>query len=158
MGKLSDHLPVFTCLDIFTSNKVRTKYITIQEKSKNAFNSFSQYIHNTIDSTKFDSDLISDPNVNYHKLEKILLEGNKLCFPKKQKRFDKYKDKLNPWITKGIMRSMKFRDNLYKKLKATPEDSAVYTTLKINLKNYNKILQKMIRCAKFSYHNDIFIK
>ena len=102
--------------------------------------------------------MISDPNENYNKLEYILTQGNDRFFPMRQKRFNKYKHKLNPWMTKGIMESIKFRDRLYKKLKCTTENSAEYLTYKTNLSNYNKILQKMIRNAKFSFHSDLFTK
>ena len=88
----------------------------------------------------------------------VLAIGNRTFLPTKQKRFNKYKDKLNPWITKGIMSSIKFRDNLYRKLKCAAENSNQYLSLKTNLKNYNTILQKMIRKAKHSYHHDLFAK
>ena len=115
IGKLSDHLPIFTCLDVFKSNKQRTKYVSIQEKSANAIENFSNFIQSSVNDILFDENLISDPNENYNKLESILTQGSDRFFPMRQKRFNKYKHKLNPWITKGIMQSMKFRDRLYKK-------------------------------------------
>ena len=61
-------------------------------------------------------------------------------------------------MTRGIMHSIKFKDKLYRQLKPRPPDSLEHNTLKTNLSNYTKILQKMMRCAKFSYHNDLFSK
>ena len=110
VSKLSDHFPIFTCQDIFKSNKIRNKFITVQEKSDEAIKNFVQFIHTSINDTTFHSDLALDPNDNYDKLEHILITGSNKYFPHKRKRFNKYKDKLNPWMTIGIMRSIKFKD------------------------------------------------
>ena len=156
VSKLSDHFPVFTCQELFKSNKASKKYITIQEKSGDALDNFSQYIQETINSTEFNSELITDPNINYDKLENIIIEGNRRYFPIKEKRFNKYTHRLNPWMTQGIMRSLKFKDKLYRKLKSLSPDSYEYATHKTNLINYSKLLQKNIRRVKFDYHNDLF--
>ena len=65
---------------------------------------------------------------------------------------------MTPWVTAGIIRSIKFRDKLYKKLKTTNISSADYQTIKINLHTYNSILQKSIRAAKKSYYSSRFEK
>ena len=57
-----------------------------------------------------------------------------------------------------MIRSIKFRDNLYNRLKLLPLESELHHTTKINLTTCNKILQKSIRAAKFSYYNDQFTK
>ena len=46
------------------------------------------------------------------------------------------------------MKSIKYRDKLYKLLKMTPRASVTHTTQQINLKTYNSILKKTIRTAK----------
>ena len=43
---------------------------------------------------------------------------------------------------------IRFRDNLYKKIKLTNPASIEYETLRINLKTYNKILRTSICAAK----------
>ena len=62
------------------------------------------------------SDPNHDPNINYDKLEKILCEAKEKHLPVKTVKFNKYKHKRSPWITLGILKSIKFRDGLYKKL------------------------------------------
>ncbi len=47
-----------------------------------------------------------------------------------------------------MLRSIRFRDNLYKKLKLTNPASREYETLKNNLKTYNRILRTSISAAK----------
>ncbi len=34
--------------------------------------------------------------------------------PDKLVKFDKSEHKMSPWITKGVIRSIQYRDNLYK--------------------------------------------
>ena len=52
-------------------------------------------------------------------------------------KFDKYKHKVNKWITKGITKSNKYKDQLYKVLKGTAQSDV----RKQNLSLYNKILK-----------------
>ena len=58
-------------------------------------------------------------------------------------KFNKYKHKKSKWITHGVIKSIKYRDKLYKILKMTPHASATYTTQQINLNTYNSILEKL---------------
>ena len=63
-------------------------------------------------------------------------------------KFNKYKHNKSKWITYGILKSIRFRDNLYKKLKLTNPVLREYEILYINLQTYNKILKRSIRVAK----------
>ena len=71
--------------------------------------------------------------------------------PSKWVKFNKYKHKKSSWITQGLLNSIKYRDNLYKRLQLTDQNSATYGTININLKTYNGILKKCIRAAKQIY-------
>ena len=57
------------------------------------------------------------------------------------------------WITYGILKSIKFRDNLYKQLKLTKPVLREYEILYTNLQTYNKILKRSIREAKQLFYN-----
>ena len=75
-------------------------------------------------------DVFADPNENYNLLEEIITDTmNKSIHTVIQ----------TPWITQGIIKSIKFRDKLYFKMKQTPVNTQQYITLKINLKTYNGI-------------------
>ena len=63
-------------------------------------------------------------------------------------RFNKYKHKISPWITKGIMKSIHRRDNLSKKIKNTPSDSPNHVLLCKNMKILKQSLRTLIREAK----------
>ena len=71
--------------------------------------------------------------------------------PSKMVRLKKYKHKKSSWITKGLLKSIRYRDKLYKQLKLTNPVSFEYSVLKINLKSYNAILKRSFRIAKQIY-------
>ena len=71
-------------------------------------------------------------------------------------KLNKYRHKGNRWITHGVIKSIKYRDKLYRNLKATNKDSLLYGQLKNKLSVYNKILKKTIREAKYVYYNRQF--
>jgi len=56
--------------------------------------------------------------------------------------------KIKCWITKGILVSIKNRDNLYRKAKKNPALSSKF-------KRYRNLLTKIIKCAKFSHFKQI---
>ena len=67
-------------------------------------------------------------------------------------KFAKHKHKKTNWITYGILKSIKYRDKLYKTLRKTPHDTESYATLTINLRTYNTIIGRVIRAAKSAYY------
>ena len=71
-------------------------------------------------------------------------------------KFNKYKHKISKWITYGILKSIRFRDNLYKKLKLTNPVLREYDILYTNLQTYNKILKRSIREAKQRFLESTF--
>ena len=79
-------------------------------------------------------------------------------FPQKRVKCNKYQHKLSNWITTGILKSIEFRDNLYKRLKLCPIDSPYYETYKHNLKMYQGYLNQCIRTAKKEYYVKEFTK
>ena len=59
--------------------------------------------------------------------------------PMKKIRLNKYKHKKTEWITNGILKSIKFKDNLYKRMKLSVVGRVERTVLKHNLSVYNSI-------------------
>ena len=68
-------------------------------------------------------------------------------------KFAKHKHKKTNWITYGVLKSIKYRDKLYKTLRKTPHGTE---TLTINLITYNTILRRVIRAAKSAYYECAF--
>ena len=96
-------------------------------------------------------------NENYNILESEIVSSLDKIIPLK-KKFNKYKHKKCQWITNGILKSIKYKDHLYRSLKITPSESPEYHMKKNNLKVYKKILNKCIRSAKKAYYFTQFQK
>ena len=101
--------------------------------------------------TKMDLTLLSDPNPNYNILESEIINANNKFMAIKIVKFKKYKHKRINWITHGIIKSIKYRDNLYQQVKMTNTNSSQYDILRRNLTTYNAILKSSIRLAKNTY-------
>ena len=91
-------------------------------------------------------------------MEREILKAKETHMPSKTVKFNKYKHKKKNWITTAILKSIHYRDKLYRKLKSSKKSDATYENLKSNYNNYNKILNKMIKQAKIDYYNNEFDK
>ena len=156
--KLSDHLPCFSIINLDNNIKSKTKYIKIHKNGQQEVLAFQNEVRTQIEKMKFNTSLLHDPNVNYEKLEKIITNAKKKCFPVKVVKFNKYRHKLSPWITDNILNEIKFRDKLYIKWKKCPENSQNYNEYESSYKSYCSILQKNIRLAKRIFYHEQFEK
>ena len=71
-------------------------------------------------------------------------------------KFNKYQHKKSSWITQGLLKSIRYRDQLYKKFKLSNPNSPNYDTIKTNLKTYNLILKQNKSSAKQIYYETWF--
>ena len=156
--QISDHLPCFSCLDIITPNNIQPKFVKINTYSPAAIKCFSDNIKTSIQTTTFDLTLNADPNPNYNKLENIITHAKQLHLPSKTVKFKKYKHRKNPWVTFGIIRSIKLRDKTYRKMLTLNPNSIEYNDIKCQLKEYNKLLNKCLRLSKAQYYESLFLK
>ena len=90
--------------------------------------------------TQFEHELTINPNINQQKLSDII-ETSLKEIPSKKVKITKYNTKHSPWITQGLLNSIKKRDSLYKQFIKTKPESPSYEIKKIKLK-YHKILLK----------------
>ena len=121
-----------------------------------SFNMLSSDIRDSMKNTIWNNDLFHDPNGNYGTFEKVLVDAKDRHFKAKTVRFNRYRHKISPWATTGILRSIQFRDRIYRNLQSTSPDTDMYNSLKQNLKSYNSILKKTIRQAKIDYYANQF--
>ena len=78
---------------------------------------------------KFNKKPTADPNSNYTTLCNEILRSKNKHMPSKWVKFNKYKHKKSSWITQGLLKSIKYRDKLYKRLKLIDPNSANYDTI-----------------------------
>ena len=98
------------------------------------------------------------PKCDIQSIRKIILSAKEKHLKPVKIQFNYYKHQKNPWISMGIINTIKFRDKMYKRLRLTNCDSPMYETLEKYLKNYNSILQRNINAANFFYYESKFNK
>ena len=111
----------------------------------------NSYIYN-----KLNKDNHADPNKNYDPLEEIVTTAMDKFITIKMIKFNKYKHKKTSLITQCIIRSIKFRNKLYSRIKQTPVNTKQYHRLKTNLHTYSIILKRNIRLAKQMHYQSSF--
>ena len=119
---------------------------------------FKEEIRNSYLKDIITYDSFNDPNYNYNILDGILNHAKQEHLPLKEVKFNKSKHKKSQWITKGFIKSINFRDKMYRDLKNYSSDRTEYITLKLNLGTYNYILRRNIYLAKKSYYANLFQK
>ena len=105
---------------------------------------------------KLNTSQTANPNASYNVILEVIETARKKHMTGKFVKFIKYKHKKSKWITYGILKSIRFRDNLYKKLKLTNPVLREYDIIYTNLQTYNKILKRSIREAKQRFLESIF--
>lgn len=155
---ISDHFPYFTCLNnvMKTSQTSKSKYIKLCTNSHEAYSEFLKELTTINLTSLIDQSPLANPNENYDVIHEQLSILKNKHMPYKYVKFNKYKHRKTGWITSGLIKSIKYRDKLYKELRTTEINSTAYYDQKRNLKTYNGILKKSIRDAKLLYYHSKF--
>ena len=69
------------------------------------------------------TDSHGNPNDTYDIIEKHITNAKETFLPTKTIRFNKHKHRIKSWMTENILRSIKFRDKLYKQYLSKPLNS-----------------------------------
>ena len=158
MTKISDHLPCFSIMNLNTKTIIKPKFVKVTKITPSNITNFQSEVDKKILLTDFDRNPLTDPNENYNKLEKIIKHARIKCFPETTVRFNKYKHKICPWITYGILNSTRTRDRLYVKWKKLNPLSDKYKVLEKQFQEHVEILDKLIREAKIHFYKNDFDK
>ena len=148
LNQLSDHLPCFTLLETDIAHNSKTKFTRIFKQNDDVIQQIKNEINSSELHKNLDTSQTANPNASYNVIMNVIETARKKNMTGKFVKFNKYKHKKSKWITYGILKSIRFRDNLYKKLKLTNPVLREYEILYINLQTYNKILKRSIRVAK----------
>ena len=140
--KLSDHFPYryFMSLRLHNHSGNRSNFVKIRENSKDAYEALLSDLRNSNIMSSINTNPYEDPNANYNIIRNHLTYLKNKHLPFKFVKFNIYKHKSNKWITAGVLRSIKYRDKLYKALQNTDRTSHLYFTLKQKLNKYNSLL------------------
>ena len=152
MSKISNHFPCLVKLEILNDKPKRPKYIQKRVISEAVTHNFREELRSSDISLHLNANLMTDPNPEYDIFERIALNAYEKHCPNKRVKVNKHKHKLSPWITTGLIKSIEFRDKLYKRLNSCPQDSPEHNKMEYNLKTYNGYLKQCIRTAKREYY------
>ena len=122
----------------------------MQKQTQESINNFKQELKTSNVLSKLDLSPDADPNSNFNIFNNCIAEIKDTHFKNKTVNFNKYKHKKSAWITQGIMKSIQFRNKLYKALRMSEPESNELSSIKSNLRSYNKILRSLIKDAKQS--------
>ena len=129
--QFSVHQPYFIFMDTAYKKQSNLKTTKIHMETNEALLRIKHDIHM--------SDIYSklDTSHNADKMLHQIIETTKHNHIPIKVKFHKCRHKKSNWITKGLLRSIKYRDKRYKQLKMSHADSAEHNTCYINLKTYN---------------------
>ena len=156
INQFSDHHPYFISINKIKHKDPPPKTISVTKYTPYAINNFCTEIAQSNIIQKINTNPFANPNNSYEIIENIVSTAKEKHMPCRTVKINKYKHKREKWITYGILRSIRYKDKLYKTLKTTPTDSNTYTVLKHNFNIYNAILKKSIRNAKKLYYESCF--
>jgi len=152
---ISDHFLQFVSIDIFD----RQKKNNILKYSRNwrLFN--KNEFKNDLISTDWSEVITPDTKTNdsfnlfYYKIEKLIDE----MAPIKKLTKKEIGLKKSPWVTSGILKSIKERDMLYKSF-TLEKDPSIKSSLRKSYKNYRNLIVKLLRSSKKQYFSNFFIE
>ena len=126
----------------------------MKQKNDISLNNFVQELRENNITEQINNDINAD---NYKIFLAIIQEAKNKHLPTKKVKFNKYKHKKNKWITRGIFKSIKTKNMIYKQLQQTkPENTEEFETLKVRFKRFHKILRQSIQEAKRTYYLTTF--
>ena len=131
----------------FSIPKPKTRYITIYANKEECKEKFQNDIASKRIHDKLDKNLHADPNTNYKILKSEIINSMNCHMENKVVKFNKNKNKKNPWITFAILKSVN-KNWRYKKLKKTNENSENYEIKKQEFNMYKNTLRRLINQAK----------
>jgi hypothetical protein len=158
LNNISDHQPYFVTFDFLKLTKDKVKYVKVFKNTTETRLRFKTELERMCSMSLFKTGSHDDPNNNYNILNNVIQTALDKHMPTKYMKYKKHKHKKSDWITSGIIRSIKFRDKLYQRLRATPTTDTLYNTFKTNLRTYNCILKQSIRKANVNYYKSSFQK
>ena len=131
----------------------KMKYISYRPLTNNNICKFNEALNSCDMSPILCSE---DPNEAYNKLLCIYQTKLDEVIPIKTVRFNKYHHKIEPWMTKEILDSIRIRDKLNENmLKSTPMN---YESAKTKYTKHRNALNKVIKVEKRRYNFDQFNK
>ena len=130
LSNISDHLMPFICVDLQQNSRAPPKTVSFQQCDTDSINKFVNAISNIDFSAHISTSHTCNPDTNFDKMKTLIDDCISRYLPYRTVKFNKYQHKLNPWITRGILKSIKNRDKMYKEMKICNPNFQEYDRLK----------------------------
>ena len=141
VSHISDHQAIFTTTNTLLNKGMDNQYIILETKNDISLNNFVQELRENNITEQINNNINANPTDNYKIFLGIIQEAKNKHLPTKTVKFIKYKHKQNKWITRGILKSIKTKNMIYKQLQQTKlENTEEFETLKVRFKRFHKIL------------------
>ena len=115
LKQFSDHQPYFVFFNTLIKQKPPPKTVKVATNTPEALVKLYKELLEQDIMKQINTNPYSHPNVNCNILLSVLEESKQKHISAKIIKFHKHKHKKTEWITKGILKSIKYRDSLYKK-------------------------------------------
>ena len=147
VNDISDHLPIFSCIDYghITKNKSKV-YKHVRKITDEAIRAINDHLKDVNWNTIYNE---TDVNTEYSQFLYVVKESYDKYCPRKKIRIDnKTRDK--PWLTKNLIKCCKKKFILYKQFinNRTQENEQRF-------KNYRNMLTTILKLTEKRYYNDL---
>ena len=121
---ISDHFPtvITTKLNFRKNKNVNSEPIYKRSFSDGNINNLKQKLSLVKWNELLDG---KDADEDYNKFIEIFMSVYDECIPLRKIKLNKRKDPIYPWITKGLLNSIKTKNKLYKECKKRPTESRI---------------------------------
>ena len=156
--KFSDHQMIFSLQKCNKCQKLKhnEKYIEVELTSQDNLDKFAAEIKESKICERINSNADADPNANLDILTNIINSAKNNNIPQKVKKFNKRRDKKEPWMTNELLLMVNRKNELYVDWKRSAKHSENYNGKKVNFKTYEKIVDNEIVQAKKIYYSNVF--
>ena len=143
---ITDHYANFICLPK-TSKQSNSKYVSYRNFSDSNVNKLKDALINQDWTAVVQCD---DTNAAYNDFMEVFSNKFELCLPKVTRTFHKYRHKKEPWITLGLLTSMRKRDKLFARIASSPgpiakaQAKAQYNSYRNCLNRFTKMQKKKL--------------
>ena len=148
LSDITDHFINFMIIDQDKPYRELPKKKSYRSYHENNIKTLNEYLENADWSNVLENE---NPNKSYEIFLNIYQEALDKCIPLKTKRYNKFRHKGSPWVTEGILKSIKNKHKLFKKKEKSRKECDISS---YNL--YRNMLNKLIRAAKQQYWDEKF--
>ena len=155
ISDITDHFSNFIFIDMLRQKLTHPKYVTYRKINEKTLRSLNEALDNE---SWHEVYISNDVNTAYDNFISKYLALINIHLPLKIVRFNKQKHFIQPWMTSGLLKSMKTKEKLYISTLKSRNSVNAHELQRSKYKTYLHVYNKTIKLAKTMYWNDTFEK